>query len=58
MQHFSIWITGEGELDGTYPDVAASTARAALGKIIGKPYQSGMQLTKGQKVTIEIKRWD
>lgn len=57
MQHFNITIQGAGEIDGVHRDVEASTARAALARVVGKPYQAGMKIEVGMTVTIEIRRW-
>lgn len=72
MQHFSIYIAGAGELDGTYQDVAATEVDTAVKRVLsgveaaklrGQRVAAARQVTRnraqlepGSKITIEITR--
>lgn len=70
MQHFSIYVRGAGELDGTYRDVAGSRVDIAVKRVLAGMGESrhgvrqvGLEsrrakLAKGQKLTIEVTRWE
>jgi hypothetical protein len=68
MQHFNIFIQGAGaEFDGVYRDVPASAASVALKRVMDGGFQAGykfatvgksrVEMAKGDKVVVEIRRW-